>query len=136
MPFFPKKYLFCLLFHTNTIGYIQVLHFHSLLVTFLFFSSLSGAERHRELPSDPQLCANLPPLKWKSNGHRLTRCFMLENWNFVFPVLFQGWAVDFFIHSARILPGISSVCLELTSKQDRHSYLQTDFRHLDTKALS
>lgn len=74
-----------------------------------FFASLSGAERHRELPPDPQLCANLPPLNWKSNGHKLTRCFTLEYWNFVFPVLFQGWAVVFFIHNACILPSLSCV---------------------------
>lgn len=63
----------------------------------------------------------------------LTRCFMLENWNFVFPVLFQVWAVDFFTHSAPILPSLSCVCLELTSKEDSHWYLQADFGHLQHK---
>lgn len=81
-----------------------------------FFASLSGAERRRELPSDLQLCANLPPLKRKSNGHRLTRCFMLENWNFVFPVLFQGW----FLYTQCTYPAKPELCLaraELKGKQ-------------------
>lgn len=65
----------------------------------LSFLALSVAERHGELPSDPYLCARLPLMKWNSNGHRLTRRFMLEDWNFVFPDLFKGWTTDFFIHS-------------------------------------
>lgn len=81
-----------------------------------FFLPHCQVLRRRELPSDLQLCANLPPLKRKSNGHRLTRCFMLENWNFVFPVLFQGW----FLYTQCTYPAKPELCLsgaELKGRQ-------------------
>lgn len=95
---FPE-YLSCLLLHTNSTAFTHVLNFQTPSSNLSFLASLSAAERHREIPSDPYPCANLPLLKWNSNGHRLTSRFMLENWNSVFPDLCQGWAADSFIQS-------------------------------------
>lgn len=62
VPFF-SEYLSCLLFHTNSIGFTRVLNFQTPSSNLSFLASLSAAERHGELPSDPYPCANLPLLK-------------------------------------------------------------------------
>lgn len=57
--FFFPKYLFCLLFHINRTGYIQVLHFQSLLVTFIFlhrFQVLKGTENYPQTLGFGPIC--------------------------------------------------------------------------------
>lgn len=115
VPFFPKKLVLLAVAHKENWLYSGAT-FSKPTCGLSIFAPLSGAERRRELPSDLQLCANLPPLKRKSNGHRLTRCFMLENWNFVFPVLFQGW----FLYTQCTYPAKPELCLaraELKGRQ-------------------
>lgn len=77
------------------------------------FLALSAATRYGDLPSEPYPCANLPLLKQKRDGHRMTRCFPLVNWNFVFPdSCWAGLPVSLYtaqMSQACVLPGRSCV---------------------------
>lgn len=109
--FVPPRILSCLLPHEE-----QWFYPHAKFLKTpcnISFLALSAATRYGDLPSEPYPCANLPLLKQKRDGHRMTRCFPLVNWNFVFPdSCWAGLPVSLYaaqMSQACVLPGRSCV---------------------------
>lgn len=121
-PIFSPKYLLYLLFHTNRAGYIQVLHFQSLLVTFLF---LPQCQVLKSTENYPQTLSFVPI------RHHWNRKAMATDWQDV-----SCWKIGILSFQSSSRPGqlislytvhvscqASAVCLARTDLKGRQALI-------------